>query len=262
MARINTPVNQLKLTNVSIVRLKKGGKRFEVACYKNKVLEWRNNIETDLDNVLQTEQVFTNVSKGQVSPKEDLMAAFKADDIRTIVLEILKKGELQVGEKERSNQLETLWKDIAQTVADKCVNPDTKRPYTITMIEKCMTDLHYSVHPNRSAKQQALEVMKQLQESQIIPIARAQMRLRLLIPNKESKKIREKLASFITSIEDEDFGNDEVEIICLINPGQFRNISETLSSETRGRGTMEVLSLKDNVGGDEMLGAVLAKNIE
>ena len=44
MARIQTPINQLKLTNVSIVRLKKGGKRFEVACYKNKVLEWRNNV--------------------------------------------------------------------------------------------------------------------------------------------------------------------------------------------------------------------------
>jgi hypothetical protein len=31
------PSNQIKLTNVSIVRLKKAGKRFEIACYKNKV---------------------------------------------------------------------------------------------------------------------------------------------------------------------------------------------------------------------------------
>ncbi|OMJ28446.1 Ribosome maturation protein sdo1 [Smittium culicis] len=34
-----------RLTNVSIVRLKKGGKRFEIACYKNKVSEWRNGID-------------------------------------------------------------------------------------------------------------------------------------------------------------------------------------------------------------------------
>lgn len=39
-----TPVNQVKLTNVSIVRLKKGGKRFELACYPNKVIEWRNKV--------------------------------------------------------------------------------------------------------------------------------------------------------------------------------------------------------------------------
>lgn len=28
----------------AVVRLKKGGKRFEIACYKNKVLEWRNGV--------------------------------------------------------------------------------------------------------------------------------------------------------------------------------------------------------------------------
>lgn len=36
--------NQIKLTNVSVVRLKKGGKRFEIACYKNKVREWRTGV--------------------------------------------------------------------------------------------------------------------------------------------------------------------------------------------------------------------------
>ena len=41
---IFTPINQVKLTNVSIVRLKKGGKRFELACYKNKVQEYRNKV--------------------------------------------------------------------------------------------------------------------------------------------------------------------------------------------------------------------------
>ena len=41
---IFTPSNQIKLTNVSVVRLKKGGLRFELACYKNKVLEWRSKV--------------------------------------------------------------------------------------------------------------------------------------------------------------------------------------------------------------------------
>ncbi|KAJ9075805.1 hypothetical protein DSO57_1032143 [Entomophthora muscae] len=149
------PSNQIKLTNVSVVKLKKGGKRFEIACYKNKVLEWRNQIETDLDEVLQIPTIFTNVSKGQLSNQEDLKKCFKTDDTNKIILEILKKGELQVGEKERANQMETLSKDIATLVADMCVNPGTKRPYTVTMIEKAISDLHYNVSPSRSAKQQA-----------------------------------------------------------------------------------------------------------
>ena len=41
---IFTPTNQVKLTNVAVVRLKKAGKRFEIACYKNKVMSWRNKV--------------------------------------------------------------------------------------------------------------------------------------------------------------------------------------------------------------------------
>jgi len=41
---IFTPNNQVRLTNVSVVRLRKGGHRFELACYKNKVLEWRSKV--------------------------------------------------------------------------------------------------------------------------------------------------------------------------------------------------------------------------
>jgi ribosome maturation protein Sdo1 len=38
--------------------------------------------------------------------------------------------------------------------ADKCVNPETKRPYPVSMIEKAMKDAHFSIKPNRNAKQQ------------------------------------------------------------------------------------------------------------
>ncbi|CAO3693778.1 unnamed protein product [Rhizopus microsporus] len=213
---IQQPSSQIKLTNVSVVRLRKGGKRFELACYKNKVMEWRSNVETDLDEVLQIHNVFTNVSKGQLASKEDLKKCFKTEEVDKVIQEILKKGELQVAEKERSNQLETLWKDIANIVTDNCVNPQTKRPYTVTMIEKAMQDLHLSVNPKRSAKSQALDVIKQLQEKQILPIQRAQMRIRITLQqSKESKKLRESILPLLTSVEDEDAGSSEIELVSI-----------------------------------------------
>lgn len=59
-----------------------------------------------------------------------------------------------MSEKERHAQLESMFRDIATTVSDKCVNPKTNRPYTVTLIEKAMKDLHFSVKPNKSTKQQ------------------------------------------------------------------------------------------------------------
>ena len=69
-------------------------------------------------------------------------------------LKILAKGELQVSEKERNTQLESMFRDIATIVADKCVNPETKRPYPVGVIERAMKDIHYSVKPTRTTKQQ------------------------------------------------------------------------------------------------------------
>lgn len=145
--QINQPSNQIKLTNVSLVRLKKGKKRFEIACYKNKVLEYRSGIETDLDNVLQIPNVFLNVSKGQTAPRDDLDKAFgKGKSVDDIVLEILKKGELQVGEKERAAQLERVHSEVVGIVASKLVDPRTKRVYTTGMIEKALDMLTSKAH--------------------------------------------------------------------------------------------------------------------
>ncbi len=55
-------------------------------------------------------------------------------------------------------ELGALFKDVATIIAEKCVNPGTQRPYTVSMIERALRDAHFSVDPKRGAKQQALHV--------------------------------------------------------------------------------------------------------
>lgn len=126
-----TPSNQVKLTNVAYVRLTKNGKRFEIACYRNKVLNWRNKVETDIKEVLQIDNIFTNVSKGTLANSKDLLECFDTTDRSLICIEILNKGEIQINEKERVALQETLLRDIAQIVVEKSINPETNRPYTV-----------------------------------------------------------------------------------------------------------------------------------
>ncbi|KAK3951711.1 SBDS protein C-terminal domain-containing protein [Pseudoneurospora amorphoporcata] len=155
---IQQPSNQIKLTNVSLVRLKKGKKRFEIACYKNKVLEWRSGIETDLDNVLQIPNVFLNVSKGQTAPTAELQKAFGKDtSVNDIILEILKKGEMQVGEKERGAQLERVHNEVVSIVASKLVDPRTKKVYTTGMIDKALDMLSSQAHQLQAQEKEKKE---------------------------------------------------------------------------------------------------------
>ena len=69
---------------------------------------------------------------------------------------MLAKGELQVSDKERQSQLDSMYRDIATIVSDKCVNPETKRPYPVGVIERAMKDIHFSVKPTKGTKQQVL----------------------------------------------------------------------------------------------------------
>jgi ribosome maturation protein SDO1 len=82
-------------------------------------LEYRSGAETDLDNVLQIHTVFLSVS----------------------IQEILQKGEVQVGERERKEVLERIEKEVVDIVSGRLVDPSTKRVYTTGMIEKALNQL-------------------------------------------------------------------------------------------------------------------------
>ena len=142
-----TPVNQVRLTNVAYVRLQKAGKRFEIACYRNKALSWRNKVEHDLSEVLQIDTVFSNVSKGMLASSKDLEAAFGTSDQREVCREILDRGELQVSEQERSAQHESLFREVANIVVEKTVDSETNLPFTV---RKEMWLCSFSVYASRN----------------------------------------------------------------------------------------------------------------
>lgn len=164
---------------------------------------------------MQIHNVFLSVSKGQTAPKEDLAKAFGAKALLDdMIVEILKKGEMQVGEKERHAQLDRLHNEVIDIVARKLVDPRSKRVYTTGMIDKALDQLSSQggkhdegkgsvtgtpsngedgekaksrpiwtgVVTTKSAKSQALEAMKALIAWQPIPVSRARMRLRIACP--------------------------------------------------------------------------------
>ena len=168
------------------------------------------------------------MSKGQTAPSADLEKAFgKENSVDDIIQEILRKGEMQVGEKERGAQKERLEREVVDIVAGKVVDPKSKRVYTTGMIGKALEQLssHGAQHKQeeahekssgtatptvegeegkgrkkdmptwtgvvttKSAKSQALEAMKALIAWQPIPVARARMRLRISCPTNMLKQV-------------------------------------------------------------------------
>jgi len=242
------PVNQKRLTNMAVVRFRKGGKKFEIACYKNKVMDWRSKVEKDVDEVLQTHTVYTNVSRAERADKHDLLEVFGTDDEDKVCLMILDKGDLQVSEKERKEDFENKAKEIATFITQKFINRETKRPFTVGIIETSLKEVNFVVKPNKSAKSQALAAIQELQK--ILPIDRAQMRIRIEVSGKVGKEIKAALVPHVSKFEEENFGTS-AEMVILIDPGEYRTVDDIVQKHAKGKGTFEIVDMAVLAGDDE-----------
>jgi ribosome maturation protein SDO1 len=137
------------------------------------------------------ERASGDAPQGVFAKDDDLIAAFRTKDQKACCIAILEKGELQVSDKERTAQLEGMFRDVATIVASKTVNPETGRPYTTAAIERAMKDAHVSLVIGKSAKQQALEVIRTLQK--VIPLERARLRLRVQVNRGDLDELERKL---------------------------------------------------------------------
>ncbi len=193
-----------------------------------------------MDEVLQTTAVFANVSKGVLAKREDLLLVFGTDDEELICKKILAEGELQVSDKERKVELDTLFRDVASILSEKCLNPENNRPYTISMLERALKDVHFSVDPKRPAKTQALEALPILKSR--FPIERARMRLRITIPLTGGDELKELLNSKAAVVEEQDLHGNMLTLVCLLDPGAYRAVHALVQGAGAG-GRVDVVAL-------------------
>lgn len=57
----------------------------------------------------------------------------------------------------------------------------------------------------------------------------------------------------LAKIESEDWSADSYECTCLVDPGKYRQLDELISGETKGRGIVDVLNMRQMKDGDESL---------
>jgi len=190
------------------------------------------------------------------------------------------KGEMQVGEKEREAQLEKLNHEVIAIVAGRCVDPGTKRVYTTSMIEKALGELRekgeklrqpqqqqkdgaaseggstnnipiwHGVTSSRPAKALALEAIKALVYHQPIPIARARMKIRVLLPNNAPgvnsaavKKCKAAVQEMFEKVDEVRGTAGEWECVGFVEPGKYKVMGDLVGTEMKGKGVVEVLDM-------------------
>ena len=178
--------------------------------------------ETDLDEVLQSRNVFSNVSKGELAKTDKITRAFGSVDIQVVLEEILSRGDLQVGEKERELALSKMRREVALSLAGMSVNPTNNMPYPVTMLEKAMKDVHFKPDPRKAAKKQAKALLSVLAEK--MPLVRAKMRLKI------SGGTEMALEAMQEELEWEEESRGEGERMILLEPDRYR-VADALAKQ-------------------------------
>lgn len=260
--QITQPVNQVRLTNVAVVRLSRHGNRFEVACYRNKIVNYRQGTETDLSEVLQTTTVFTNVSKGQFAKSSLLQECFGTTDEEEVCRFILEKGEVQISDQERAVQLESMLREVASMVSEKCINPANRRQYTMAQIREAMKSAGFMVHPTRNVKQQFLDCVRLLQEKKVISIERAKMLLVIvLLPLEGDDDFENRRDAAMTLLTKAGVARSHVKPVTEVNrvifqsdPSLYRKL-ETIAKDPNVKGRLEIIQQCVTDEGNVQLGS-------
>lgn len=145
---------------------------------------------------------------------------------------------MQVGDKERSAQLDQMHNEVLRLVAEKCIDPGSKRPYTSSMIEKALAELRENpkfqeepkwtgVVAGKPAKALALDAIKALVAHQPLPIARTRMKIRVMLPAGVYKKMKPTVMEMFEVVSNEEFlGSDEGwECVGTVEPGKYKTLN-------------------------------------
>lgn len=195
--------------------------------------------------MLQTHTIFSNVSKGTLANKADLIEAFGTDDQDAICLEVSspvlfliltdsKKGRASSESRrercssrasrcsEPSPHLYRLFVKLHKS-CQPCVSTRRQTPLTpfLKLRELCRIFTFLSmprrqrssrfVKNGQGCDSKALEAIKALKER--FPIERAQMSLRVRLPAKESKVVKPLLVPLVAKVDSEEWDGETLELV-------------------------------------------------
>lgn len=255
--RVSQPVGQKRHTNIAVVSVRKKveGKeyKFEIACYPNKVVNQREGLEDDLSQVLQTETVFVNVSRGDIATNEDLITVFGTTNHLKVCKEIIKEGHLQVSNKEREYITESLQRDVVNMLTQMTMDAHTGFPLTATQIQSALDDINYHISAkgalrgSRSTKVRdeedemkmiARDCVKRLETELPNRVARVSMLIKLVtkVPGSITQQEIETLAGHRCIVNQEDSST----FLITCHPALMKIIKDTFTDR------IEVLSVVDS----------------
>lgn len=226
-----------------IARLKKEGKNFEILVDGDKAILFNEeNSPVKLEDVLVTNDVFSDVKKGEHAPETDMQRLFKTTNKKEIARLIVKEGDIQLTTEHQNKIREEKRKRIIDIIHRNTVDSKTGLPHPITRIENAMKEAKVNVIFSKGAEAQVQDVIKLLRP--LLPIKFEIRELSIVIPPNYLGGAFHILKSY-GKILKEDYKNDgSLSAVLEIPGGMQEDLIDKLNSLTHGSVVVDILRVR------------------
>lgn len=224
----------------TVARFTKGNEHFEVLVKPDKALDYRMGKTSAITEVLVTEIIFSDASKGTKVSEEALRKAFGTTDPLKVADIIIKKGTLQLTTEQRRKMIEEKRRQIIAFISKQCVDPRTNLPHPPTRIEQAMEQIHYSIDPFKTTEEQAREIIKLLR--QVLPLKVEHVSVSVQVPAEYAAKAYGTIKAMGTIKREEWRADGSWHGILEMPAGLYGPFLEKIGEVTKGNAEAKIIS--------------------
>lgn len=232
----------IDINKAVIARLKKGGESFEILVDCDKAIEFKSG-KVELEDALASDKVYKDAKKGEKAPENEMHKLFDTEDNKEIIIQILKRGEIQLTVEHRNRLREEKRKKIINLIHRNAVDSKTGLPHPPNRIEKAITEARINVDEFKSAEAQIESVLEKIRG--ILPIKFVVKEVEIRIPAKFSSSSYGVVKQF-GRILNEKWGNDGSLILVVEIPGGLQDeFFDKLNNLTHGEVESKVIKERE-----------------
>ncbi|MDY6765029.1 MAG: ribosome assembly factor SBDS [Halobacteria archaeon] len=235
----------ISLEDAVTARLESHGQRFEVLVDPDAALEIkRDEFEGNIEDVIASDDVFEDASRGDRPPEEALEEVFGTTSPLEIIPEVIKRGEIQITAEQRRKMQEEKKRKIINTIARNAINPqENNTPHPPDRIERALEETDFRVDPMKPAEDQVQDAVDALRP--VIPIRFEEIKVATKIPPEYAGAAQGKLRNF-GKIEDEEWQSDGSWIAVVEFPAGMQNdYYELVNRITEGNAETRIIEEGD-----------------
>ncbi|WP_424359334.1 ribosome assembly factor SBDS [Methanocella sp. MCL-LM] len=189
------------LDNAVVARLKTHGEHFEILVDPDGAQELKRGAPIKIEDILAVEDVFSNASRGDRVPEEDLVKAFGTTVVFEIARKIITEGEINLTAEQRHRMMEEKRRQVVTFISRNAINPQTMTPHPPQRIERAMEEAGVHIDLTKSVEENVNITMKAIRP--IIPIRFEEVKIAVKIPGNYAPRAFGEITAFGKLVRDE-----------------------------------------------------------